>query len=163
MAPKIIDRDAKREELLESAFSAFAKKGFTNTRIEDVSEEAGIAKGTVYQYFKNKDEIFFALYEHLLKKFHEKIFSGISEQLTAPEALYKFIVQTLKAFEEWQDFSFVFLDFWSEHRRARAVRFKFSEVYKISRSAIAEIIQKGVKKGELATVDPQIAASVVIA
>lgn len=163
MAPKIVDREVKREEILEAALTAFARKGFSNTRIEDVSEEAGIAKGLVYRYFKNKDELFFALYDQVRKKFHEKIFRGMNEQLTASEALTRFIIQTLKAFEEWQEFAVVLLDFWSEHRRAKSIQLKFSEIYNISRRAIAGIIQKGVKQGELSAIDPEIGASVVIA
>lgn len=163
MTPKIVDKDVKREEILEAALSAFAKTGFSNTRIEDISEEAGIAKGTVYQYFKNKDELFFALYDLVRRRFHEKIFRGIDEQAPASEALTRFIVQTLKAFDEWQEFAVVLLDFWSEHRRAKTIKFQFSEVYNISRRAIAGIIEKGVKQGELSAIDPEIGASVLIA
>ena len=53
----------KRERILEGALRAFAKKGFYNTRISEVASEAGVADGTIYLYFKNKDDVLISLFE----------------------------------------------------------------------------------------------------
>lgn len=55
---KIIDKIAKKKEILEAAIQVLARKGAANTKIQNIAEEAGIAKGTIYLYFKNKEEIF---------------------------------------------------------------------------------------------------------
>nr|MBA3335061.1 helix-turn-helix transcriptional regulator [Acidobacteriota bacterium] len=47
----------KREAILNAAVSVFAQKGFFNSKVADIAGEAGIADGTVYLYFKSKDEI----------------------------------------------------------------------------------------------------------
>lgn len=53
----------KRERILEGALRAFAKKGFYNTRVSEIATEAGVADGTIYLYFKNKDDLLISLFE----------------------------------------------------------------------------------------------------
>ncbi|SHN60504.1 TetR/AcrR family transcriptional regulator [Desulfovibrio litoralis] len=50
--------EAKRVAILNSALSEFIKKGFNTTRIEDIAKQAGVAKGTIYLYFNNKNTLF---------------------------------------------------------------------------------------------------------
>jgi AcrR family transcriptional regulator len=47
----------KREAILRAAVKVFARKGYFNSKVADIAGEAGIADGTVYLYFKSKDEI----------------------------------------------------------------------------------------------------------
>src|ERR1022692_26787 len=47
----------KYQRILDAAVAVFAEKGFFNSRISDIADRAGVADGTVYLYFKNKDEI----------------------------------------------------------------------------------------------------------
>lgn len=60
-----IDKKAsdKRTRILSGALKAFAKKGFYNTRISEIAVEAGVADGTIYLYFKNKDDLLISLFE----------------------------------------------------------------------------------------------------
>lgn len=53
--------DARREEILASAARLFAEGGYHATTIEDVAEDAGVAKGTVYWYFRSKKALFLAV------------------------------------------------------------------------------------------------------
>ena len=58
-------RLARQEEILDAARRVFAERGFKGTTIADVAEAAGIALGTIYLYFKSKDEIFAVLGQRL--------------------------------------------------------------------------------------------------
>jgi AcrR family transcriptional regulator len=60
-------RDRERE-ILAAAFEVFAAHGFEATRIDDVAQRAGIAKGTVYLYFRDKERLFQAVVRNLLPK-----------------------------------------------------------------------------------------------
>ena len=51
----------RSQAILDAAFEEFAEKGYESTRLEDVAHRAGIAKGTVYLYFKNKEALFRAV------------------------------------------------------------------------------------------------------
>jgi TetR/AcrR family fatty acid metabolism transcriptional regulator len=63
----------KRERILEGALRAFAKKGFYNTRISEVASEAGVADGTIYLYFKNKDDVLISLFEDRMEWLIERL------------------------------------------------------------------------------------------
>jgi TetR/AcrR family fatty acid metabolism transcriptional regulator len=53
----------KRERILEGALEAFAEKGFYNTKVSEIAGKAGVADGTIYLYFKNKDDLLISLFE----------------------------------------------------------------------------------------------------
>ena len=57
--PKIVDYEEKKQEIIEKAKEVFAKRGYYNTNLSDISKSCGMGRTTIYQYFKNKDEIFY--------------------------------------------------------------------------------------------------------
>jgi TetR/AcrR family transcriptional regulator, repressor for uid operon len=75
MSPKVSTqyKIELRERILQSAVTIFSKNGFDKSRMEDISLEAGISKGTLYLYFKSKDELFFAICENNIKKLKEQL------------------------------------------------------------------------------------------
>jgi len=62
-------RDEKRERILAGAVEAFAKQGFHRARVSDVAKAAGVADGTIYLYFENKDELLARIFEQTLEEF----------------------------------------------------------------------------------------------
>ncbi len=61
-APRYQRRKEDRpQEITEAAFAAFAEKGFTATKVEEVARRAGVSKGLLYLYFKTKEELFKAV------------------------------------------------------------------------------------------------------
>ena len=59
----------KREAILRAAIKVFANKGFFNSKVADIAGEAGIADGTVYLYFKSKDEILHSIFDRGMETF----------------------------------------------------------------------------------------------
>jgi len=59
----------KREGILRAAVKVFARKGYFNAKVADVASEAGIADGTVYLYFKSKDEILHSIFDQAMAAF----------------------------------------------------------------------------------------------
>lgn len=163
MSPKIIDKEVKKLIIIKAAIDVFAKKGFGSTRMDDIALKADIGKGTIYEYFKNKDDLFFAIYETMCREFNGAILKSMKSQKTASSALKEFTVAVLKAFDDWREFSFVVLDFWAEHRKGKSVHVRFNEIYNISRKAISEVIKAGMKSGEFREGDPFVIASIMIA
>src|SRR5688572_15684625 len=53
----------KREAILRSAISVFARNGYFNSKVADIAREAGVADGTVYLYFKSKEEILHSIFD----------------------------------------------------------------------------------------------------
>ncbi len=65
-------KQATRKAILEAAVRLFSEKGFENTRIEELAQAAGIGKGTIYSYFKTKNDILFAFCEDGIELMHQE-------------------------------------------------------------------------------------------
>ena len=74
----------KREAILRSAVKVFARKGFFNSKVADIAGDAGIADGTVYLYFKSKDEILHSIFDQAMEIFIAEGQREIAD-LTNPE------------------------------------------------------------------------------
>ena len=57
MLPELGEATDRRRELVEAAVRVFARKGFHGSRVGDIAEEAGVAHGLLYHYFRSKDEV----------------------------------------------------------------------------------------------------------
>lgn len=62
----------KREAILRAAIKVFAGKGYFSSKVADIAGEAGIADGTVYLYFKSKDEILHSIFDRAMAEFIEE-------------------------------------------------------------------------------------------
>jgi len=58
--------NGKYEAILRAAIRVFARSGFFNSKVADVAKEAGVADGTVYLYFKNKDDILISIFNYVM-------------------------------------------------------------------------------------------------
>ncbi len=62
-------QSGKREAILKAAITVFADRGYFNSKVSDVAAAAGIADGTVYLYFKSKDEILHSIFDRAMEEF----------------------------------------------------------------------------------------------
>ena len=58
----------KRERILKAAIKVFAKNGFYATRVSEIAKAAGVADGTIYLYFKNKDDVLITIFEEGIER-----------------------------------------------------------------------------------------------
>ncbi|MEE8241938.1 MAG: TetR/AcrR family transcriptional regulator [candidate division NC10 bacterium] len=164
--PIIVDKDRKRREILEAAMRVFSREGYHRAKMEAVAEEAGIGKGTVYEYFKSKTDLFLALHDHMLaelKAFYMKELEGIQQ----PAALLeRFIAVAFQTFRLWEPFFLVFFDYWAEGGRGEQqtlLQTRLREAYAVARNDVAAIIAAGVKDGSLRCDNPLLAAASILA
>lgn len=59
----------KRAAILKAATGVFAEKGFFNSKVADIAKAAGVADGTVYLYFKNKDDVLHSIFDRAMEEF----------------------------------------------------------------------------------------------
>lgn len=83
--PKIVDREKMQAQILDAAMEVFLENGFHVTKMQDVARRAGLAKGTLYLYFKSKDAMLLAL----LQRYFDDIQTRISA-IPAPQTLSQF-------------------------------------------------------------------------
>ncbi|WP_299409279.1 TetR/AcrR family transcriptional regulator [Acaryochloris sp. IP29b_bin.148] len=73
MSPKIVDREAKRQAILAAAIAVFAEKGYHSTKMADIAQRAEMGKGTLYEYFRTKEELPKTIFGLMLQEFDQQI------------------------------------------------------------------------------------------
>jgi len=83
-SPERGDRDRvsgdKRERILAAAELIFARHGFFAARVSEIAREAGVADGTIYLYFKSKDDLLISLFESRMKQVNEALRAAIADR-----------------------------------------------------------------------------------
>jgi len=137
--------NGKYFKIIEAATKIFAEKGFYQSRVSDIAREAGVADGTIYIYFDNKDDILISLFEEQMRLVLENMISKISSLDDPAEKLKAFALTHLRLVEENQSMAEIIQ---VELRQSS----KFIKEYKNEQFAkyleiIAQIIQEGQQKG----------------
>lgn len=81
----------KYQVILEAAVKTFARTGYHRTRVADIAHEAGVADGTVYIYFKNKEDVLISLFQDLMIRFVDELQSELVQCQDANEKLASII------------------------------------------------------------------------
>ena len=82
----------KPQQIIDAAVRVFARNGFYNSRVSDIAREAGIASGTIYLYFKTKDEILVTLFREKMAAFVKALRTEIAREHD-PEAKIRQLVR----------------------------------------------------------------------
>lgn len=80
----------KRERILAAAERIFARHGFFAARVSEIAKEAGVADGTIYLYFRSKDDLLISLFENRMRQVNEQLRAAIADRPPC-EALRAFI------------------------------------------------------------------------
>jgi TetR/AcrR family fatty acid metabolism transcriptional regulator len=76
---------------MDAAIQVFAARGFYNARVSDIAREAGVADGTIYLYFKNKDDLLISLFEDRMDGIISTFREALEASETSAEALRRYI------------------------------------------------------------------------
>ena len=149
MSPKIIDKDERRSAILLAAINVFAAKGYGATRIEDVALEAGIAKGTIYLYFRSRDELLLAAFEVFQKRLFSELRSIVDSEAPALARLRSLVRQALESVAGQPELARVVLDFWAAATfEARdGIPIDFAPVYAEYRMLVGKLIEEAKHEG----------------
>src|SRR5512139_4166793 len=77
----------KRERILAAAERVFARRGFFASRVSEIAKDAGVADGTIYLYFKSKDDLLISLFENRMKQVNETLRAAIASETTTLDQL----------------------------------------------------------------------------
>ena len=139
----------RRQAIVDAALDEFIARGFTATRLDDVAKRAGVAKGTIYLHFKDKE----ALFEELIRT----AIVPVVNRLTTPPPMIGSVRDALEAF------AMTFIKEVATTRRADIIRliiaegprfpaiadFYYREVISRGLAAMRALIQLGVNRGEI--------------
>ncbi|HXU72480.1 MAG TPA: TetR/AcrR family transcriptional regulator [Polyangia bacterium] len=149
--------EGKRERILEAAIKVFAAEGFYNAKVSQIAHEAGVADGTIYLYFKSKDDLLINLFEDRMERVNANLREAIDTESTAVARLKRIVKLHLELVEANRDMAEVI----SVELRQSS---KFIREYSNPKFAeflrtIAGAVVEGQRTGELRTaIDPYVFA-----
>jgi AcrR family transcriptional regulator len=165
MTPKIVDKEEKRNLILEASIKVFAKLGLPNTKMIHIAEAAGIGKGTIYEYFKSKEELAIAAFNVFVKEAQIQIAKKLKKIEDPKQKLHTYIVSWNDIMHEgFLDYADIMLDIWAESVRLHQGKdvFGLNKMYRTYREQIAEILKEGIKKGAFKPMDVTVASAIII-
>jgi len=135
--------------IIKSAIKLFANKGFHETKVEDIAVESGVAKGTIYLYFKSKEEIMESSLDFI---FSEAINSyNVPDNLDFYESIKMIVENNFRFISENMDFYKMF--FKGIYNVSIENRVKRKEckhkIFSSALSSIEKIISKGINEGKI--------------
>lgn len=158
---------AKRIRIIDAATRVFARKGYNGTRMSEVAQMAGIGKGTIYEYFRSKEALFFAVFEHLMNQTREHLQRTLTDKTGSIAQRLETIADGLiRMWLPQLDLYALVMEFWSATATLpgrRQFKQTFQDAYTEFRHSLAGQIQSGYANGEFkASADPiQIAAALI--
>ena len=151
MSQTEVETRGKRLLLIEAAAQVFSEQGFAKTRVEDISRCAGVGKGTVYEYFSSKEELFFAVFEWINDEIRSRVDAVVDDQTSAREVLAAIFRSSAEIIAEHREIFSMNLEFWAASRGS-AVENRFSaacrSMYQEYRDLTSEVIRRGQRDGE---------------
>ena len=148
----------KRRQLLEAAVRVFARKGFHASRVGDIAEEAGVAHGLLYHYFRSKDEVLEEVFHENWSVLLARIASVEATDEPAADQLRHIAAIVLRTWLHLPDVVRVVVrEFGRSPEVAERIGVLAQPIY-----AIERVIARGVERGEFRSdIDPAFAATVV--
>jgi AcrR family transcriptional regulator len=154
-----VKTDEKLEEILEAASQAFAAKDFHQVLIDEIAEVGGIGKGTVYRYFRTKEDLYFATILRGLDRLHELLSAPQPHEVSPVRRLERIAREMLAFF--WNQQSLLMLLYRDERNlstRRGGLRERHDRIMKLVQQAIVE----GIERREFRGVDPFVAAELFL-
>jgi TetR/AcrR family transcriptional regulator, fatty acid metabolism regulator protein len=137
----------KYQRILDAASKVFAEQGFYQSTVAQVAKEAGVADGTIYLYFKNKDDILVQFYEYKTRQVFERFREAVDAAPTAEQKLRNLIHVHLESFQKDPHMAIVYQT--ETHQRGELGREQIKEMSKMYRDIISEVVELGQQEGTM--------------
>ena len=137
----------KYHRILEAAVKVFAEQGFFQSTISQIAKEAGVADGTIYLYFKNKDDILVQFFSYKTKQVFSRFREDVNKADNAIDKLRYLIRRHLKEFQSDRNMAVVYQA--ETHQRSRLVEKQIKEMSKMYLDIVSEIVEQGQEEGDI--------------
>jgi AcrR family transcriptional regulator len=147
--PKIVDKKKKAEAISDAALKVFRKHGYDKTRMVDIAQMAGMGKGTLYEYFKDKADILRFAFDQYFSVFSEGVLKAMKEKAKPSEKILSLIDFALQHAAEWEDHCAVYVDYFGAARTEQGKRFSLSGIYAEMKDILENLIKEAQLAGEI--------------
>jgi len=153
MSPRPNVSEERISQIVNAAEDVFTKKGFNEARMDDIAEETGLSKGTLYNYFKSKDDLIIAILDRIFQREFKAFEQADVSSMNASDTIWLFvdtIVKDIKYFLRAMPIAYEFLALAFRNKTVQ----KALKVY-VNRymNILVPIIQGGIDSGEFKKVE----------
>jgi AcrR family transcriptional regulator len=158
MKERHMTKEESRRRILQAAFEAFAEKGYSQTSMDDIVRRSGLSKGTLYWHFKNKQELFLATVEMVMKTWDEQL--ALLEKVagSAEDRIRSFFSEAGEVFDSNKNLIGLLVDAFFQSYQMEEAQYIMKDIYTQFVGHIERIIQQGIDHGEFRAIDPHMAA-----
>ncbi|HSB60979.1 MAG TPA: TetR/AcrR family transcriptional regulator [Vicinamibacteria bacterium] len=137
----------KRKRILEAAVKVFARKGYFAARVSEIARRAGVADGTIYLYFRNKEDILVKLFDEVMAEHVLQARQAVEGLATTPQRLRAIAERHLRVLGENRDLAVVFQ---VELRQSTRFMERFTASWLRDYFALlSEVVEQGQRDGSL--------------
>ena len=149
--------EARRQEILAAAECLFSKNGFFKTSMAEIATAAQFAMGTVYRFFKSKEEIYISIVEAKVEELAELLDKAIAKEKSSGDKLNAFIQVKLAYADRNRDFFRIYVSEWSgfEWTIKSAFGERVWKLYMAEVDLVADLIRQGIRRKEFRKIDPK--------
>lgn len=160
----LFDRDSRRfvintkgktndkyHRILEAAINVFAKQGFHRSTIAQIAKEAGVADGTIYLYFKNKDDILVQFFSYKAKQVFTLFREEVDKANNSRDKLHNLVQRHLEAFQRDRNMAVVYqtVTHQASLLSKNLIKDQIKDMSKMYLDMVAEILEKGQEEGSI--------------
>lgn len=155
MSPRPNVTDERTSQIITAAEDVFTKKGFAEARMDDIAEETGLSKGTLYNYFKSKDDLIIAILDRIFQREFKAFDEMDLSKMSSTDIINRFVDTIAKDIKLMLRLMPIAYEFLALAFRNKTVQ-KALKVY-VNRymNILVPIIENGIASGEFKEVDPK--------
>ena len=142
-----VEKNNKYHQILEAAVKVFARQGFHQSTVAQIAKEAGVADGTIYLYFKNKDDILVQFFSFRAKQVFVSFREAVDGAETSVDKLRNLVHRHLAEFQRDKDGAVVYQI--ETHQNSRLAETQIKEMSQMYRDLISEIVEQGQQEGTI--------------
>ena len=151
-------KEERKAQILEAAMRVYKRSGLEQARVDDIAEEAGLAKGTLYLYFNSKDDIMLSVLDRMVGREMGELEELLAEERSAKVKLTKFVEYSMDQIENLKSALPVLVGFWGAMSYQGEVRAKIGSYYQSVLDLLTSIIQQGIDEHDFYRMDARSAA-----
>ena len=155
MSPKVDVADERRAQIIQAALACFPRKGYNNTTMDDIVAESGLSKGTLYWYFKSKDDLFAEALLSVFMNVAQEAVAAMEQYSTASDKLRAVAQATVGFGKMVEGYFSLLLEFWASSPRREEAGQSWISLLTEYKDIVVEIIEEGVRNGEFKPVDAE--------
>jgi len=157
-------KETRKKQIKDAALKLFSEKGFHNTTMAEIALAAGVGKGTLYWYWKSKEELAFSLVSDMLSAFLALIEETRDCEGNVIKRLEKLAQRVADLYQQEKEYCRLLLKFRADRHYTFNPEYieQVMSYYVGMRSAIASLIEQGIKSGEFRNVDSQFMAFIIL-